>query len=527
MSAIGNVPHKRVAHTSECHRTRPCHISQLYLLITQQTLVAMASQTEGRLSLALQAYNNGDFRSLRAAAIAYDVPPRKLERRHQGILPRSETRPKSSKLTVAEEELLLQRILHQAAQGFPLQQTDVQESANLILKSRQPENPQQVGKNWTRNFINRYVQIKSIYNRKSDYQRACCEDPKAIRAQFQLVQDTVSKYGVTEADIYNFDETGFQMGVISTSKVVTSSERRGRLRTIQPGNREWVTAIQGINAKGWSIPPFIIFAAKLHQKTWYQCGLPPTQKIAVSENGWTNDELGLQWIQHFHQSTIRACQGKYRLLIFDGHGSHQTAQFREFCLQNHILTLCMPAHSSHILQPLDVSCFAPLKKAYSRQIKSKMRLSNNHITKVEFLPAFHTAHQQAMTAETILAGFAATGLVPFNPERVLRNLDTMIQSTPSPSKGSQSSWESKTLKTFPEIKKQAALIQKERRKRRRSSASLSDQHFVRLLKGFKTAVYDRAILIAENASLRAENQYQKQKRARHKGNIQKGGSLTI
>jgi hypothetical protein len=58
-----------------------------------------------------------------------------------------------------------------------------------------------------------------------------------------LVQDTVSKYGVTEADIYNFDETGFQMGVISTSKVVTSSERRGRLRTIQPGNREWVTAI--------------------------------------------------------------------------------------------------------------------------------------------------------------------------------------------------------------------------------------------------------------------------------------------
>jgi hypothetical protein len=103
----------------------------------------------------------------------------------------------------------------------------------------------------------------------------------------------------------------------------------------------------------------------------------------------------------------------------------------------------------------------------------------------------------------------------------------MIQSTPSPSKGSQSSWESKTPNTFPEIKKQAALIQKERRKRRRSLASLSDQHFARLLEGFETAVHDRAILMAKNASLRAENQYQKQKRARHKGNIQKGGSLTI
>jgi hypothetical protein len=48
-----------------------------------------------------------------------------------------------------------------------------------------------------------------------------------------------------------------------------------------------------------------------------------------------------------------------------------------------------------------------------------MRLSNNHITKVEFLLAFHIAHQQAIIAETILAGFAATSLIPFNPERVL------------------------------------------------------------------------------------------------------------
>jgi len=81
---------------------------------------------------------------------------------------------------------------------------------------------------------------------------------------FKLVQDTISKYSVPEEDIYNLDETGFQMGVISTSKVTTTSERRGRPRTIQPGNRECVTAIEAVNAKGWAIPPFIIFAAKMH-----------------------------------------------------------------------------------------------------------------------------------------------------------------------------------------------------------------------------------------------------------------------
>jgi hypothetical protein len=63
------------------------------------------------------------------------------------------------------------------------------------------------------------------------------------------------QYGVLDEDIYNFDKTGFQMGVISISKVVTIPERRGRARTIQPGNREWVTSIEAINSKGWTIPP--------------------------------------------------------------------------------------------------------------------------------------------------------------------------------------------------------------------------------------------------------------------------------
>ena len=59
-----------------------------------------------------------------------------------------------------------------------------------------------------------------------------------------------------DADIYNFDETGFMMGVISTAMGVTSSERSGRAKAKQPGNREWV--IQAVNALGWSLPPFVV-----------------------------------------------------------------------------------------------------------------------------------------------------------------------------------------------------------------------------------------------------------------------------
>jgi hypothetical protein len=102
------------------------------------------------------------------------------------------------------------------------------------------------------------------FNRKYDYKRALCEDPEVIRGWFCLVENIKAKYGVLDDGTYNFDETGFIMGQISSGAVVTASERRIRPKAVQPGNREWTTVIQGINAKGWAIPPFIIFKAHHH-----------------------------------------------------------------------------------------------------------------------------------------------------------------------------------------------------------------------------------------------------------------------
>jgi hypothetical protein len=193
--------------------------------------------------------------------------------------------------------------------------------ANTMLDTKNPASPQKVGTKWVANFVERHSELSSVYNRKFDIQRAEVEDPETISKSFTLVGNTIAKHGVLEEDIFNFDETGFQMGVISTSKVITTSDRKGRPRIKQPGNRKWVTAIEAIGARGPAIPPLIIFECKLHQATWYQNGIPTTWRIAVSDNGWTNNELGLEWIQHFHGYT-KKCKGKWRLLIFDGHGSH-------------------------------------------------------------------------------------------------------------------------------------------------------------------------------------------------------------
>ena len=75
------------------------------------------------------------------------------------------------------------------------------------------------------------------------------------------------------------------MGKISAQLVVTSSERARRPKAIQPGSREWATVIQGINAAGWAIPPYIILAARNHVSTWYEEDLPRDWIISVSDNG--------------------------------------------------------------------------------------------------------------------------------------------------------------------------------------------------------------------------------------------------
>ena len=123
---------------------------------------------------------------------------------------------------------------------------------------------------------------------------------------------------------------------------------------MQPGNREWVTSIETINATGWALPPYLIFKGKVFIESWFD-DLLSNWRIDISPNGWTTDQIGLSWLKdHFIPLTNSRITGDYRLLILDGHGSHLTPQFDQICEQNKIIPICMPAHASHLLQPLDL-----------------------------------------------------------------------------------------------------------------------------------------------------------------------------
>ena len=258
---------------------------------------------EAKITLALQAYNNDPKLSLRRASKLYQVKYTTLHCRLNGVQARANTIPNLRKLSNLEEKVVIQYILDLNLRGFPPRLSGVEEMANRLLADRDVS---PVGKHWARNFVKRHKELNTRFFRKYDYQRAKCEDPTIIYNWFMLVQNTIAKYGIHSDDIYNFDKTGFQMGMIASGMVVTGSEKREKPKSVQPESREWITVIQAISTKGWAIPPFIVAAGQYHLANWYgESNLPNDWVIATTQSGWTNNETGFEWLKHFDQHTAK------------------------------------------------------------------------------------------------------------------------------------------------------------------------------------------------------------------------------
>jgi hypothetical protein len=189
----------------------------------------------------------------------------------------------------------------------------------------------------------------------------------------------------------------------------------------------------------------------------------------------------------------------------------------------------MPPHSSHLLQPLDVGCFAVLKRLYGQQIEGLMRNGVNHIDKHDFLEAYCNARKETMNQANISSSFAATGVHPYNPERVLTKLNTQLR-TPTPPLASaieQGPWAPETPHNTAELVLQSKAIKEYLKRRTKSPPSPTEAALNQLVKGCEMAMNSAILLAEENRQLRAINAKQVKKRARRRTYIATGGTLTI
>ena len=394
-----------------------------------------AAEREAQLQEAIAAVQNKEH-TCHSAAIAFNVPRRTLYHRVKGNKkPRNQAHEQAQNLTHAEEKELVRWIGLLTRSGYLPRYSTLQRLAEIIRERRVKETGEvqtrvydKIGEQWVRRFLARHPELASVRPRSIDAARVKDCTPERLRRWFDDLEKVIKEYNIKPKNIYNMDESGFAIGETEPARCIINTQIRQRFQA-KPGRQEWVSVAECVCADGTVIPPLVIFKAENLSTEWIPASIHGDWRFSCNSKGWTSNQHGLDWLTRcFDPQTHDKAVGEYRLLICDGHDSHITAEWIAHCIDNDILLMILPPHSSHLTQPLDVGIFGPLKKHMAAEIAPLIQLGVSRVRKVEWLTAFVSAHNKALCAKNILGGFRGTGIHPFSPTKVLRR----VASSPPP-----------------------------------------------------------------------------------------------
>ena len=386
------------------------------------------NEREAQIQRALKALEPGKYTSLGEAAIAFNVPKSTLGHRRMGRQTRRKAHEKEQLLSAAAEEAIVKWILKLDDWGFPPRLDRLWEKVNVLAKVEDSGRydqatgtpPPHIGRNWITQFLDRHPELAARYAWRIDRQRVRANNPLTIKDHFRKLAALIRTHNIKPNAISNVDEKGFLLGQTAKAKVIG---RRGKKNPYvkQHGSREMVTLIEAVTASGFVYPPFLITKGKVHTANFFR-NLDKKKHsdilIAKSAKGWTDDELGMEWLRRVYEPYSRKLisPGEKRLLILDGHFSHVNEQFIDFCESHNVALFCLPPHSTHLLQPLDVGLFGPLQHFYGIGIDDYFRDhgENFGFAPQRFLPIYLEARRKAYSLANIESAFRATGIVPLN-----------------------------------------------------------------------------------------------------------------
>ncbi|KAK9976532.1 hypothetical protein ABG768_021737 [Culter alburnus] len=370
--------------------------------------------TREKLEKAVEEVKAGE--SLRATAKKYNIPHTTLQDYKKNKY--SHNPHPNSALTPSEEEALISFMFWMADHGFPLTRSLVKVLAMGIIKEsgrsqsttvNMEKGPSDV---WWARFKARHPELSSRTADSLDRARVHGGTPEAIEGFFKLYEALYVRHRLEDKPhlVYNCNETGFGDKPRSREKVLCQTGRK-HVYQQQQTTREHITVHCCVNAAGDSIPPFIIYPGCLPSSA-YRLDGPPNALYGIQDKGYMDSELFLKWLRHFIKY---APEERPLILIMDQHETHVSKDVIMYCRENTIEILCLPAHTTHILQPLDIAVFNPLKTAFST-MASRMGLVRGDLVvgKKQFSPLLKTIYPTAVTAQNIKAGFRKAGIFPLS-----------------------------------------------------------------------------------------------------------------
>jgi hypothetical protein len=364
----------------------------------------------------------GDEFSYQAIAKKYGVGRMTLMRRHKGETETYGLRQLS--LHPQHEAELVRYIETLTERRLPPKRTMIQQFASQLAGKP-------VSESWVSRYLRRHPNhLISRSGKAMAKERTKADSGAKYNLYFKLLHEKIEEYNIQPIHIFNMDEKGFQLGRVGNTKRIFSRrlyEQKGARQALEDGSSEWITVIACICSDGKALSPTLIFqgANGAVQSSWVEAIQAGEHSVFTtsSPSGWSNNDIGLAWLkQVFDRETRRHASTGYRLLLLDGHGSHVTMDFIEYCNDNKILLFVLPPHATHTLQPLDVVMFKPLATAYSTQLMGYLQDSQGllNLTKGDFFPLFWRSWSSVFKPPLIKRSFEATGIQPANPDVILK-----------------------------------------------------------------------------------------------------------
>lgn len=393
----------------------------------RQKVVAAASSnrpakrlqwSKAQMDAAIESVLSGTAISINRAAKDHGIPPTTLKDRLSGRVING-TKPGRVSYLGSDEEKELESYLTKANEvGYGKTRREVKAIAEKVAAEKGVLRCSHISDGWWRRFLQRHPNLSLRSGDATGHVRMNAMTKENITNYFDLLKSCIEENGLQNHPecIYNMDESGLPLDPKPPKVIALKGQRKVRYRC--SGNKSQITVLGCCSATGHALPPFIIFQGKQLNYQWTHGEIPGT-RYGVSDSGWTDRDLFRGWLMdHF---LTHAVAGRPLLLLVDGHSSHYDPDTIRFAKEHNVIIFCLPPHTTHEAQPLDISFFGPLKIHWREVCHAFLQSSpGKAVTKYNFVELFSKAWLKTCLPETICSGFRRAGIVPFCPDVLLK-----------------------------------------------------------------------------------------------------------
>lgn len=370
------------------------------------------------LAQALQEFRNGS--SQRAVCKKYGIT-RSSFQNHLKIDQGLKTVRKPGGQTVISAEIeaaLVDHLIQLSEWGFPFDTMDLKMNVRRILdkegrtvkcfKNNVP------GDDWVSSFMGRH---------KDRIKNRICQNISRKRAG--VSRETINKYFTElqtsiEQNIINYDETNltddpgrkkmiFKRGVRYPERIMDSTKSSTSLM------------LAG-TATGSILPVYVVYKSENLWSTWVEGG-PPKARFNRSKSGWFDHICFVDWFRTVALPYCNRLEGR-KVLIGDNLSSHFSNEVLFECQKNNISFICLAPNATHLLQPLDVAFFRPMKAKWrSILAEYKMAKKKRTVPKDVFPKLLKKLMAELPNQEgNLRSGFKKCGIFPLDRTPVMDRL---------------------------------------------------------------------------------------------------------